>query len=195
MFKKLFGGDKGGGGGTSSSRPPAAPRANATQGTVDAIQKLGEVRLIPSCKCVVHKHLVCVQPAPFTGLKWQCALPQVHHLPAQCTGSLLRLCTASCQLCPAPAQRDTLPSLQAYEMMEKKYNLLEKKMNECQEKAREYMQAKNKRGDPCLAASSEKAAGLSSSEALSYPIAEPSLDVSHHRCTCVHTTLLPAPHP
>ena len=31
-------------------------------------------------------------------------------------------------------------------MMEKKYNLLEKKMNECQEKAREYMQAKNKRG-------------------------------------------------
>ncbi len=39
-------------------------------------------------------------------------------------------------------------------MMEKKYNLLEKKMNECQEKAREYMQAKNKRGESRLAASS-----------------------------------------
>ena len=44
-------------------------------------------------------------------------------------------------------------------MMEKKYNLLEKKMNECQEKAREYMQAKNKRGDPCLSSSEAQSHG------------------------------------
>ena len=48
-------------------------------------------------------------------------------------------------------------------MMEKKYNLLEKKMIECQEKAREYMQAKNKRGEP----SWMPAAGPSSCRALS----------------------------
>ena len=155
MFKKLFGGDKGGGGGGSSSRPPAAPRANATQGTVDAIQKLGEVRRITFCKRIVHQAFDMCLPAPFTDLKWQCALPpwQVHRLPAQCTESIPRLCTASCQLCPALAQGDRLPPLQAYEMMEKKYKLLEKKMNECQEQAREYMQAKNKRGEPRLAAS------------------------------------------
>ena len=75
MFKKLFGGDKGGGGGTSSSRPPAAPRANATQGTVDAIQKLGEVRLIHTCERVVHQAPGICLPAPFTDLKWQCVSP------------------------------------------------------------------------------------------------------------------------
>ncbi len=69
MFKKLFGGDKGGGGGTSSSRPPAAPRANATQGTVDAIQKLGEVRLMRSCKQVLHQAPGLCLLAPLTDLK------------------------------------------------------------------------------------------------------------------------------
>ena len=50
MFKKLFGqgghgGGGGGGGGGGSSHQPRQMTANSTQKTVDAIQKLGEVRI------------------------------------------------------------------------------------------------------------------------------------------------------
>ena len=98
MFKKLFGGDKGGGGGTSSSRPPAAPRANATQGTVDAIQKLGEVRLISFCKRILHQASGMCLPAPFTDLKWHRALPL-----AKCTACLLSALNQSSGFAQLPA--------------------------------------------------------------------------------------------